>query len=65
MPSLEEQVLEGAAVWAWDVLRRAGRPGLLLPLDGQLASSVTAVILATMCHKLVQHATEGHTEVSV
>ncbi|KAK3854148.1 hypothetical protein Pcinc_039353 [Petrolisthes cinctipes] len=63
LPSLGQQVLEGAAVWAWDVVRRAGRPGLLLPLDGQLASSVSAIILATMCHKLVQHATDGHTQV--
>ncbi|XP_042873828.1 glutamine-dependent NAD(+) synthetase-like, partial [Penaeus japonicus] len=62
-PTPEEQVLGGPACWLWDFLRRSGRRGLLLPLEGDIDSSLTAAIVVHMCHLVVKAVTTGDEKV--
>lgn len=62
-PSPEEQALSGPACWLWDFLRRSGRRGLLLPLEGDVDSSLTAAIVVRMCRLVVQAVATGDEQV--
>ncbi|XP_063602427.1 glutamine-dependent NAD(+) synthetase-like isoform X2 [Penaeus indicus] len=62
-PSPEEQALSGPACWLWDFLRRSGRRGLLLPLEGDIDSSLTAAIVVHMCQLVVKAVATGDEKV--
>lgn len=62
-PSPEEQALSGPACWLWDFLRRSGRRGLLLPLEGDVDSSLTAAIVVRMCRLVVEAVATGDEQV--
>ncbi|XP_037772533.1 glutamine-dependent NAD(+) synthetase-like [Penaeus monodon] len=62
-PPPEEQALSGPACWLWDFLRRSGRRGLLLPLEADIDSSLTAAIVVRMCRLVVKAVASGDEKV--
>lgn len=55
-----EEIALGPACWLWDYLRRSNFNSLLLPLDGRLDSSSSAVIVYSMCNLVCKAINEGN-----
>ncbi|XP_026193195.1 glutamine-dependent NAD(+) synthetase [Cyclospora cayetanensis] len=52
--SPEEETARAASVWMWDYLRRSGMRGFFVPLSGGADSAAVLVLLAYMCHALIE-----------
>ena len=52
-----EEVVNAAACWLWDYLRRSGTTGYMLPLSGGADSAATACIVYRMCEIIQAHNT--------
>jgi NAD+ synthetase len=50
-----EEVVNAAACWLWDYLRRSGTTGYMLPLSGGADSAATACIVYRMCQIIAEH----------
>jgi NAD+ synthetase len=50
-----EEVVNAAACWLWDYLRRSGTTGYMLPLSGGADSAATACIVYRMCQIIVEN----------
>lgn len=56
MPEIkrEQEIAEGIACWMWDWLRKTGAGGFMLALSGGIDSSLCALLIKHMCHKLLK-----------
>ncbi|KAI9850530.1 MAG: glutamine-dependent NAD(+) synthetase [Thelocarpon superellum] len=59
----EQEIALGPACWLWDYLRRSRAAGFFLPLSGGIDSCATAVIVHSMCRKVVEAVEEGNQQV--
>jgi len=48
-----KEIIDTAACWLWDYLRRSGATGFVLPLSGGADSAVTATLVYHMCTKMI------------
>ena len=48
-----KEIIDTAACWLWDYLRRSGASGFVLPLSGGADSGVTATLVYHMCTKMI------------
>lgn len=53
-PLEAEETARAAALWLWDYLRRSGARGFFVPLSGGADSASVLVLLAYMCHALME-----------
>ncbi|KAI9828429.1 MAG: glutamine-dependent NAD(+) synthetase [Thelocarpon impressellum] len=58
-----EEIALGPACWLWDYLRRSGAAGFFIPLSGGIDSCSTAVIVHSMCRKVVEAIEGGNAQV--
>ncbi|BHF63543.1 Glutamine-dependent NAD(+) synthetase [Sparganum proliferum] len=60
LPSPEEEIALGPALWLWDILRRSGSGGFFLCLSGGLDSSSVACIVFSMCQQVYRAISAGN-----
>lgn len=58
-----KEIIDTAACWLWDYLRRSGATGFVLPLSGGADSAVTATLVYHMCTKMITAAYSSNNQV--
>jgi len=57
-----EEIAKAPALWLWDYLRRSGARGFFMPLAGDINSSATAAIIASMADLVLKSVDQNNEE---